>query len=334
MEKTIVFNTKGYEGFIDFVKAYAILCVLFGHTFSFLLDKVAYGVWAGMQVPLFILVQTFHCYKKEEIIVNVSRVFFRVLLPFFVIEFITFLISICFLGLDYNHLVRDLLSNGGMGPGSYFPWIYLQVAILLPVFAFILRKYRKVVSLFIFLIICEGGEILFSLLNISEELNRLLSVRYFFLFFLGWLWVKDGVKINWLTITFSILSLSAIVYFEFFSQNDEPWFYTTGFSFHRWPCYFYVSHLFIAIIYLVWEKVRINQLLVHFVKIVASASYEIFLIQMSLLFLFPTQESLSPIIPIWQLRLLLWLLVVWAVSIFGGIVMNRLLYKKHIAIGK
>lgn len=60
--KTTTIDTvqhQRHDEFIDFIKAYAILCVLFGHTFGMALDYVAYGVWAGMQVPLFILIQTF-----------------------------------------------------------------------------------------------------------------------------------------------------------------------------------------------------------------------------------------------------------------------------------
>lgn len=32
--KTIIFNTLGYSGFIVFIKAYVLLCILFGHTFG------------------------------------------------------------------------------------------------------------------------------------------------------------------------------------------------------------------------------------------------------------------------------------------------------------
>jgi len=66
MTYCITFNTKGYDGFIDFIKAYAIICVLIGHTLIPYLHDIGYCIWAGMQVPLFILVQSFHGYKKER----------------------------------------------------------------------------------------------------------------------------------------------------------------------------------------------------------------------------------------------------------------------------
>ena len=125
---TISFNKTGYDGFLDFIKAYAIICVLFGHTFLWL-DKVAYGIWAGMQVPLFILVQTFHVYKKVNHRINLRKIFQRVLYPFILIELITLGLSILFLEHDFKELIDKGISGGGYGPGAYYPWIYFQVAI-------------------------------------------------------------------------------------------------------------------------------------------------------------------------------------------------------------
>ena len=112
-ERVITFDTKGYDGFIDFIKTYAILCVLFGHTFLWL-DKVAYGVWAGMQVPLFVMVQSFHFYKKEDAKVDFSKILKRVLIPFFAIELLTF--AIAFAIGDRN--IYQLIKNGIRGVAS------------------------------------------------------------------------------------------------------------------------------------------------------------------------------------------------------------------------
>lgn len=115
MEKTIAFNTSGYDGFIDFIKIYAIICVLFGHTFLWL-DKIAYDIWAGMQVPLFILVQTFHAYKKEKVFVNIWKILKRVFIPFVVIECIVFVISLLGSGFECKVLIVKGLIGGGTAP--------------------------------------------------------------------------------------------------------------------------------------------------------------------------------------------------------------------------
>ena len=322
-EVSISFNNKGYDGFIDFIKAYSIICVLFGHTFGFLLDKVAYCAWAGMQVPYFILVQTFHCYKKERPSTNLPKVMCRVMLPFLVLEIITFGIALL-AGNDIEGLFGIALKVGGYGPGSYFPWIYLQVAVLLPLFSQILNRFNNITSFLIFILLSEGFELFFSYVNISEEAYRLLFPRYLFLLYLGWLWAKEGVKINRLTLLLSLLSLATVIYFEYFSINDEPWFYSTGFKYHRWPCYFFVSFGLTALLYTIWNKLRAYEYISRFVKSLASASYEIFLVQMSLLFLFHTQTLffIQNVI----VRYLLWVLIVWIISLFGGLFLNRIIF--------
>ena len=83
--KTVSFNKIGYDPFIDFIKAYAIVCVLIGHTLP-LQDYWGYGLWAGMQVPLFVLVQAFHCFKKETPDINLKKIFLRVGLPYILVQ--------------------------------------------------------------------------------------------------------------------------------------------------------------------------------------------------------------------------------------------------------
>lgn len=319
----MTFNTKGYDGFIDFIKAYAILCVLFGHTFSPILDKVAYGVWAGMQVPLFILVQIFHSYKKDKATVSLVKILTRVVLPFVVFEVVTFVIAHLIWGVDGNILIHRALNSGGYGPGSYYPWVYVQVALLLPLFLLLLKRVDKVTALVVFLIVCEGTEILFSVVDLPNHIYRLLATRYILLFYLGWLWVKEGVRINRLTIVLSIISLCFILFFEYSTVDKEPWFINAGFRFHRWPCYFFVAYGFTAMLHILWTKINQNGFVVRIVKILAAASYEIFLMQMTVIYLF--HRTMLGFITNGVLRYSVWMFIVWTVSIIGGIILNRLM---------
>ena len=81
MSKVITFNKDGYDPFIDVIKAYAIICVLVGHTFPYL-DKTGYCLWCDMQVPLFALVQVFHVFKKENQSFNCKKILWRIFIPF------------------------------------------------------------------------------------------------------------------------------------------------------------------------------------------------------------------------------------------------------------
>jgi fucose 4-O-acetylase-like acetyltransferase len=103
MSQIITFNKKGYDSFIDFIKAYAIICVLIGHTLPHH-DYWGYGLWAGMQVPLFILVQAFHCFKKESYSFSLKKVLWRVIIPFVAIQVIIFVNYILKTEIpNYNH---------------------------------------------------------------------------------------------------------------------------------------------------------------------------------------------------------------------------------------
>ena len=134
----VTFNTTSYDPFIDFIKAYAIICVLIGHTIPGI-THVGYGLWAGMQVPLFILVQGFHGLKHKPQL-NIIKLFIRVILPFFIVQ--TF--AIIFL---YDGNLGNLLYYGGYGPGSYFPWIYIQFFLLMPL---IYNLFNKIYASIIF----------------------------------------------------------------------------------------------------------------------------------------------------------------------------------------
>lgn len=109
----ILFKKNGYDGFIDFIKAYAIIAVLIGHTVPNL-DKVAYFVWLGMQVPLFLLIQAFHVFKKDNPKVMLSKIFQRVLVPFFFIEIITAILALLLLHITPKSLAISMLTGGGM----------------------------------------------------------------------------------------------------------------------------------------------------------------------------------------------------------------------------
>lgn len=328
MMKQVTFVREGYDLFIDFLKAYAIICVLIGHTIP-KPDLWGYLFWAGMQVPLFILIQTFHFYKKDSKI-NVGKLLKRIVLPFTIVSCFTFLIKLTFGCVSFKLLIINGIENGGgYGPGSYYPVIYIQVALLLVLFKPLLRRYNKQTLFWIFLVISVACEVVCSILDVPDFLYRLLAIRYIFLLFLGWLWVKEGLKVNWQTTLLCILSFLTIVYFQYFSMtiDNEPWFFNTAWKAHRWPCYFYVSHGLVLMLYYVWQKIQMKEWVCTIAKKLASASYEIFLVQMAVISLFKC-NTIS-IVDNNYVRYTLWLVIVWSVSILGGMYFHKV-YKRFI----
>ena len=169
---------------------------------------------------------------------------------------------------------------------------------------------------------CEGLEVLLSVTHFPDSVYRLLAIRYVFLFVLGWVWVKGGIQVNWRSITISLLSLIAIIYFQYLSTNDEPWFYSTNWKYHRWPCYFYVAYGLTALLYVIYQRTKQFQVVGKCVRFLATNSYEIFLAQMSIIFLF--HKSILPFISNRAIQYAIWLSVVWGGSIIGGIFLQKL----------
>lgn len=323
MTNTITFNKTGYDPFIDFIKAYAIICVLVGHTLP--VDKFGYGLWAGMQVPLFVLVQVFHFYKKESSKISIKKIIKRILLPFALFGLVQFVFLSIFSNIGFKSLIINGIANGGgYGPGSYYPCIYIQFAFLLPCFKCVFRYLNKTQAFLFFLLLAEGLEIACSLIQLPEWLYRILAIRYVFLIYLGWIWVKDGIKMNWKWITVSLISMLAIVYFEnvsvYYSINNEPWFFSTLWYSHRWPCYFYVAFGFVYLLYLFWKQVNRYESVGKCIKVLSKSSYEIFLMQMATICIINSSVFNIPTV----LRIVL----IWFISIFGGIGINLLLNKK------
>lgn len=327
MDKVITFNKEGYDPFIDFIKAYAIVCVLIGHTL-FLHDYWGYGLWAGMQVPLFVLVQAFHGFKKESLDVNLKKIFFRVVLPYIIIQSIAFIYLLC----KDSSGIYSFIGGGGAGPGSYYPWVYIQIALLLPIVKKWIDKNREHQTkvLISFLVVCEVFEILFSVIDLSDRLYRLLAVRYFFLLYLAWIWVKDGIVINGLTIFLSILSFIAIVYFEYFSVDDEILFYKTAWKYHRWPCYFFVANFGGYLLRKLFEFLRASPFILRIIKLLAKCSYEIFLIQMLVIYVYP-DETINELLMMVDvdnhllllfIQLVLKIIIVFTLSIYLGYYVN------------
>lgn len=318
MQKIIAFNKTGYDPFIDFIKAYAIICVIIGHTFPNL-GYIGYGLWAGMQVPLFVLVQAFHYLKKESSNVSIKKIFWRIFFPYILVEVFIFATLLWIYHYNATELVHSYLIGAGTGPGSYYPWIYLQIALLLPLFKKCIIGLSRIGLAVFFLILCEGLEFVASIIDFPDWIYRLLAVRYFFLIYLAWIWVERGIVFNTKTTLLSILSLLSIIYFEYYSVNDEPLFYNTAWKFHRWICYYYVAFLGSYFLYLLWKWISKSHFMEQCVKMLAKCSYEIFLVQMAVCVVFPSLDF----IPNEEFRIATRIIFIFAFSILGGYLFNR-----------
>lgn len=343
MREVVIFNKSGYDPFIDFIKAFAIICVLIGHTFPFP-EYWAYGLWVGMQVPLFVLVQSFHSFKKDNPRFLISKSLKRVIVPFLLIQVVLFVFL--FVKGGSNGVVGIFNTfgvSGGFGPGSYYPWVYLQIAILLPVVKKWMDKGSKLQNVLVFMLICESLEVVSALIDLPDSIHRLLAIRYLFLLYFAWIWVKEGIIISPRTILFSSLTLIVAIYFYYLSVDDEPFFYQTAWKCHRWPCYYYVAMGGTILLKKIHTKISKNKFVDNSIKFLSKNSYEIFLIQMAVLVVIPSVSSIGKILnvygistPDYVLGLLMFLriTIVFGVSIWGGYLFNIVYSKFNTKIGK
>ena len=132
---------------LDFIKGIAILSVIFLHNLpNYYILSTA---WIGQAVPLFILVTSYLTYSSFErgktsqsyfSIQGVKKMFWRIFFPFFLLIMIQIVLYALFIP-AFNPL--NIIKAGGIGKGSYYPWIYLQFWIMFPFIVFVIDKVRN-----------------------------------------------------------------------------------------------------------------------------------------------------------------------------------------------
>ena len=146
-----VFLKKGNDKFIDFVKGFAIIGVVLLHNLGHTsINKYAlFNLWIGQAVPLFILISAVNSYRKyldsdnicirDYFKINSVKVAKRILIPFLILQLC--LLPFYFtLGNGSWEGIIQILENGGLGPGSYYPWVQIQIFMIFPFVCWIRKK--------------------------------------------------------------------------------------------------------------------------------------------------------------------------------------------------
>ena len=255
-------------------------------------EQLLYPLWIDQAVSLFLLIQVFHAYKKGEVRYPcVGKLWRRILLPFIFIQclfLVYFVLRHLLSGVDLKEDLWHMFTGCGAGPGSYYPWIYLQMAFLCPLlYKLVKSKY----AFWGFAALCIALEILCSLVEIHDRIYRVLCIRYLFLIYLGYLWVKHGIVLSGRTIVLSVLSAVSILVLSYVHNyhhefNFEPFVFDSGWTTFHWFAYFLVWSLLAFVlcrIYQLRPHAHINRL----IMLCGKRSYEIFLFQMLVFSIIP-----------------------------------------------
>lgn len=312
---------EGHEPFIDYLKGVSILFVVLTHCLP-LQDYLLCSLWSAQAVPIFLIIQSFHAYRGNQCNIRLRKLFRRILRPFLCMFGLQFLLLVCIRGWDNAYvLTRQVIATGGIGPGSYYVWIYLQFYFALPFLMRMMHGWGKIKIGCFFVILSIAMEILCSYADMPGWLYRLLAFRYLFLIYLGYLWVAKGIVLNRWTGILSGASMTFILLLAYADINMEPWICASDWKIFHWPTYFYAAYLFPVMLYVCYKHIGSwqNDLLCKMGKY----SYEIFLLQMFIFTFLPSAQQLDIIGNIYLTTILRVLLAI-ALSIIPV-----LLYKRY-----
>lgn len=285
---------RGYEPFIDFLKGYLILCILFTHgcdTWPELRTYSMYYLWGGAPTACFMLICSMHLFRPGGGAFDVWKVVKRVLAPYILLQFFCIGVSVARSGYwNYDEeQLKTLVLIGGHGVGSYFPWVFVQYYLLNMLFLPIMRRipsdYGK---LLFFLLLSMGIEYFCSTFHISEELYRILALRYPFLIFLGYLIVKAGLGLIPGRMIVAAIGAVFIIIFNLTEWDMEPFFYNNSWKSYHWICYPYFAFFLFYMVYQLYKRLNTRRV-GSFLKRIGKGSYGIFLVQ-SIWYLIPIYQ--------------------------------------------
>jgi hypothetical protein len=128
--------------------------------------------------------------------------FIRIFVPFILAQILLIILYI----VSRNFSVKGFLAGGGIGPGSYYPWVYLQLWFLMPFMFFLVKRNFFAGSLFIifvsvivnmvFSVFSSADWFQLPFINHRKEvfsaLYRLCVNRYLFIYPLIFMLVEKG----------------------------------------------------------------------------------------------------------------------------------------------
>lgn len=287
---------------IDILKALAMFAVILIHCVprELLYDSFSpYYIWQA--VPVFMLLAGFNTansYKKRGFeslgaFYNPSFMYKKVerlIFPFAAVWLGQVVLLFLFKdGISFWELPLQFLT-GGWGPGSYFVPIIVQATLILPLIYLLVKKNLNIMT-FVLLVISLLLELICLWLDISEELYRILVVRYIFVLALGVWLTFNYKKINykWLVplAGMSVIYITGVNYFDLWLIMEPVWL-----SQHA-PAYFYT--LLFTVVCLKAYKVKGDHFISKTLIKTGKASYHIFLTQMVYFWVIPNMFSDLPL---------------------------------------
>ena len=289
---------------IDNLKGIAILLVIAHH---FGLAKQEYFQWfhTGQGVSIFLFCSAYVLADKQDFLstFRMKRMLQRILTPMLLCTLFLILTS-CFF-LPIGQVLETCLHGAGLGPGSYFPWLYILFWVCLPFFKKLYSIWdNAILSFFAFSIVCAALECIFSLVSthidyeVASNIWRVLPLRYLMIIY-AVLSFHHFEKHKLLSLSLFFVC-GGLAWFDIYPPHSHSYINSWG-----WHGYHWFTVLYVVPLVLVLRKVRHR-----FLEYLGKYSYEIFIVQMMVFYTvntfgiarYPTYSSIFRII---QLLLLI-----------------------------
>lgn len=291
---------------IDFLKMFAILMVMLDHT-AFENEQVHSFISAlivDCAVPIFFILvgynsaQSYDKARFHRISQWYERPFFgnrlkRLMVPYLGVLLFEVLYKLQVEGLDLLAVWERVYQRGGWGPGSYFPFVMLQVTILVPVILYGAKKNWKATALGVVLIQVLF-EILANAIHLDSDAYRMLAFRYLTCVLLGILFCFYTEKFRKAGLP-AVLWILGLVYLAGITLLGwQP------LIFRQWQEASGILPAFYAfgLVYLAYRQepfFQAHERWMRLPQLIGQASYHIFLVQM-MFFHFKFPQRLEPLL--------------------------------------
>lgn len=280
----IKFKNNEYDTQIDYIKGLCILFVIWTHTLNRSeLGNILFPYWGDTAVPIFLLIQVFHCYKKgiKTRMPDPYKLWKRILRPFIIMITLMFLTQFVIYYNVTDGVFSPALYWDKRGPGSYYIFIYLEFALVTPLFAPLFKRLSIKWLFVFFVILSQILEFTSCVTHCPDNIYRIIFIRYTFLFFLGYLLATKGLVINKLTIAGAITSMISLYIFNYTNIDLEPFFYTSLSNWKNchWICYIYITYYFLLFLKYTYTKLARFSTITTSIEIIGRYSFEIYLFQ-------------------------------------------------------
>ena len=282
--RTIEFKKNEYDPQIDYIKGICILFVIWTHCINrYELGIMLYPYWGDTAVPIFLLIQVFHYFKKgvELQIPKLLKLWKRIILPFVIMISLMFIVQF-FIYYDVtNGVFSPSFYWDKRGPGSYYIFIYLELAFVIPLFVPLIKKLSIKWLFVVFVILAQFIEFVTCVTHCPDNIYRITFFRYTFLIFIGYLLATKGLNLNSKTLIGSIISVIFIFLFAYTEVNMEPLFCThlNLWPICHWICYIYIAYFFLAFLKYTYQKLEAHLTIRKLIENIGKYSYEIYLFQ-------------------------------------------------------